>query len=122
MALGVRDDLGTTGEMMDEQAMRSSAGVVRLSELPMAASRTAAYAILRDAGPVLRDYRGAYLIVSLEAAEFALKHPELFSSRQAFDVVGSPLPMVPIAFDPPEHTRYRLLPAPLFRPPAPASR
>jgi cytochrome P450 len=82
----------------------------------MADSRTAAYAILRDAGPVAPGRFGTYWIVSSEAAEFALKHPELFSSRQAFDVVGSPLPLVPIAFDPPEHTRYRRILQPFFSP------
>jgi cytochrome P450 len=103
---------------MHEETTRPSAGVLRLAELPVAESRTAAYAIIRDAGPVIRDARGAYMIVSSEAAEFVLKHPGLFSSRQAFDRVGSPLPMVPIAFDPPEHTRYRRV---LARPRQPGS-
>ncbi|HUY52771.1 MAG TPA: hypothetical protein VMV92_44905 [Streptosporangiaceae bacterium] len=99
----------------------SSPKVLRLDELPMAESRTAAYAILRDAGPVLRNARGAYLIVSSEAAEFALKHPGLFSSERAFDPVGSPLPLVPIAFDPPGHGRYRRILQPFFSPRGTAS-
>ena len=82
----------------------------------MAESRTAAYAMLRDAGPVVRSPRGWYMIVSSEAAEFALKHPGLFSSKRAFDMAGSPLAMVPIAFDPPEHTRYRRVLQPFFSP------
>jgi cytochrome P450 len=92
-----------------------------LGDLPMADSRTTAYAIVRDAGPVIRSPRGAYLIVSSEAAEFALKHPELFSSKRAFDMAGSPLAMVPIAFDPPEHTRYRRVLQPFFSPRGTAS-
>jgi len=93
-----------------------------LGELPMAESRTAAYAILREAGPVARaPRRRAYMITSSEAAEFALKHPGLFSSRRAFDAAGSPLPMVPIAFDPPEHTRYRRVLQPFFSPRGTAS-
>jgi cytochrome P450 len=87
----------------------------------MAESRTAAYAILRDAGPVIRTPRGAYMIVSSGAAEFALKHPGLFSSKRAFDMAGSPLAMVPIAFDPPEHTRYRQVLQPFFSPRGTAS-
>jgi cytochrome P450 len=94
---------------------------LRLADLPMADSRTTAYAILRDAGPVIRSPRGSYLIVSSEAAEFALKHPELFSSKRAFDMAGSPLAMVPIAFDPPEHTRYRRVLQPFFSPRGTAS-
>jgi cytochrome P450 len=82
----------------------------------MAESRTAAYAMLRDAGPVIRTPRGWYMLVSSEAAEFALKHPGLFSSKRAFDMAGSPLAMVPIAFDPPEHTRYRRVLQPFFSP------
>jgi len=87
----------------------------------MADNRATAYAMLRDAGPVLRTPRGAYMIVSSEAAEFALKHPGLFSSKRAFDMAGSPLAMVPIAFDPPGHTRYRRVLQPFFSPRVSAS-
>ena len=91
-------------------------------ELPMADSRTEAYALIRDAGPVIRvPPRGAFMITSGEAVEFVLKHPELFSSKRAFDGAGSPLPMVPIAFDPPEHTRYRRVLQPFFSPRGTAS-
>jgi cytochrome P450 len=93
---------------------------MRYASLPMADDRTAAYAILRDAGPVFTDSRGAYMVVSDEAAEFVLKHPGIFSSREAFDRVGSPLPLVPVAFDPPEHTRYRQVLQPFFSPRATA--
>jgi len=82
----------------------------------MADGRTTAYGMLRAAGPVIRSPRGAYMIVSSEGAEFALKHPGLFSSKRAFDMAGSPLAMVPIAFDPPEHTRYRRVLQPFFSP------
>lgn len=89
---------------------------IRLDRLPMAEDRTAAYSFLREAGPVLRTAFGSYLITSAEAAEFALRNPGLFSSRRAFDLVGSPLPLVPIAFDPPGHTRYRRILQPFFSP------
>lgn len=101
---------------VDPHAAKQTPPIPRLSDLPMADSRTAAYAMLREAGPVAAGRFGTYWIVSSEAAEFALKHPELFSSRQAFDAVGSPLPLVPIAFDPPEHTRYRRILQPFFSP------
>jgi cytochrome P450 len=107
--------------MTDEAAASSSASVVRLAALPMAESRTAAYTLVRDAGPVVRGPRGGYMVVSAETAEFVLKHPELFSSKRAFDPVGSPLPMVPIAFDPPEHARYRRALQPFFSPRGTAS-
>jgi cytochrome P450 len=97
------------------------ARVLPFGDLPMADSRTEAYALVREAGPVIRGPRGRYVIASSEAVEFVLKHPELFSSKRAFDAAGSPLPMVPIAFDPPEHTRYRRILQPFFSPRGTAS-
>jgi cytochrome P450 len=103
--------------MTGDTAPSSPSRVPRFGHLPMAENRTEAYAILREAGPVVRvPPRGGYMITSSEGAEFVLKHPELFSSQRAFDGVGSPLPMVPIAFDPPEHTRYRRVLQPFFSP------
>ncbi len=89
-------------------------GVLHVEELPMAASRGLAYEIMRDAGPVVRDAHGAFLITEAAAASYALRHPELFSSKKAFDSLGSPIPIVPVAADPPEHTRYRRLLRPFF--------
>jgi cytochrome P450 len=107
--------------MTDHAATSPPAGTIRLTALPMAESRTAAYTLVRDAGPVVRGPRGGYMVVSAQTAEFVLKHPELFSSKRAFDAVGSPLPMVPIAFDPPEHARYRHVLQPFFSPRGTAS-
>src|SRR5215472_16700691 len=90
-------------------------GTLRYTRLPMAENRTEAYRMIREAGPVIKTPRG-YVLSSSEYVEYALKHPELFSSKQAFDIVGSPLPMVPIAFDPPEHTRYRRILQPFVGP------
>lgn len=91
-------------------------GVLHYGTLPMAESRTAAYQIVLARGPIARTAMGSYVLISDEHARYALKHPDLFSSRRAFDVVGSPLPMVPIAFDPPEHARYRKILQPFFGP------
>ncbi len=124
MTSDAQNDLGGAGQATEQApgpAASAAAGPVRLADLPMAEDRTAVYAMLREAGPVLRDARGAYLIVSSEGAEFVLRHPELFSSRAAFDILGSPLPLVPIAFDPPEHTAYRRILQPFFSPRGTAS-
>ena len=99
---------------MDQPASVPVSGFL-LEQLPVAEDRTAAYTILREAGPVTRNARGPYIVVSAEGAEFALKQPGLFSSERAF-TIGSPLPLVPIAFDPPEHTRYRRVLQPFFSP------
>jgi cytochrome P450 len=90
-------------------------GLLRYTRLPMQENRTEAYRIVREAGPIIKSPRW-YVLSSSEYVEYALKHPELFSSKQAFDIVGSPLPLVPIAFDPPEHTRYRHILQPFVGP------
>ena len=107
--------------MTGDAAAPPPARVPPFSDLPMADNRTGAYATIRNAGPVIRGPRGRYVIASGEAVEFVLKHPELFSSQRAFDAAGSPLPMVPIAFDPPEHSRYRRILQPFFSPRGTAS-
>jgi cytochrome P450 len=103
------------GAMAGDTA-ETQAGVLCFDELPMAGDRTAAYSIIRDAGPITKDDHGAFVIISREAAEYVLKNPGLFSSKRAFDGVGSPVPMLPIAYDPPEHTRYRRVLQPFFSP------
>lgn len=85
------------------------------AKLPMAADRGVGWAALRDAGPVV-FVDGWYYLTRRDDVLAALRKPELFSSRKAFDVLGSPLPLVPIAFDPPEHTRFRKILQPFFSP------
>jgi cytochrome P450 len=84
-------------------------GIVHLEELPVADSRSEAFRLIRSLGPVARDAHGAYLITESEGVSYALRNPDLFSSKRAFDSLGSPFPIVPVASDPPEHTRYRQL-------------
>jgi cytochrome P450 len=86
-----------------------------LDWLPMQRSRAEGWAAMRALGEVFSS-NGAWFVTGSEPVEFALKHPELFSSAQAFDSLGSPLPLVPIAFDPPDHARFRRILDPLFAP------
>ncbi|WP_179967816.1 cytochrome P450 [Mycolicibacterium monacense] len=81
----------------------------------MAADRQVGWNTLRDAGPVV-FVDGWFYLTRRDDVLAALRNPELFSSRKAFDVLGSPLPLVPIAFDPPEHTRFRKILQPFFSP------
>ena len=83
--------------------------------LPMAADRNAGWSALRDAGRVV-FVDGWFYVTHRDDVLSALRNPELFSSKKAFDVLGSPLPLVPIAFDPPEHTRFRKILQPFFSP------
>ncbi|HEX9063662.1 MAG TPA: cytochrome P450 [Streptosporangiaceae bacterium] len=80
----------------------------------MSRDRPGAYRLFLAAGPVARDAHGAYVITDATAAGHVLRHPELFSSARAFETLGSPFPIVPLASDPPEHTRYRKILAPFF--------
>jgi len=83
--------------------------------LPMAADRGVGWKVLRDAGPVV-FMNGYYYITRREDVLAALRNPEVFSSRLALQPPGSPIPVIPLAFDPPEHTRYRKILQPFFSP------
>ena len=79
----------------------------RMDDLPFAYDRPAAWNALLSAGPVTVSDTGVYFLSAADVVEEAATNPELFSSQGAFELFGSPFPMVPIAFDRPQHTRYR---------------
>jgi cytochrome P450 len=83
--------------------------------LPMTADRGVGWKVLRDAGPVV-FMNGYYYLTRREDVLAALRNPKVFSSRLALQPPGSPIPVVPLAFDPPEHTRYRKILQPFFSP------
>ena len=90
---------------------------VRYEDLPMAHDRGAGWAKLRDLGPVLYG-DDSYYFTRREDVLAALRDHETFSSQTSYDDMISPVPMVPLAFDPPEHTRYRRILHPFFSPQA----
>lgn len=86
-----------------------------MTELPVPRRRDDAWRMLRArGGSVTID--GQLALTSSATVETVLKQPTLFSSKKAFDALGSPLPLVPLAFDPPEQTRYRRILQPFFSP------
>jgi cytochrome P450 len=85
------------------------------SRLPMAADRGVGWKTLRDAGPVV-FMNGAYYLTRREDVLAALCEPNLFSAQLALQPPSSPVPVLPSAFDPPEHTRYRKILQPYFSP------
>ena len=87
--------------------MTVSSGSFRFSEAPMQRDRTAGWRFVRDAGEVFQDVDGTWYLTSLEAVRFAHRNPDIFSSARAFDELGSPVPLIPLAIDPPDHVRYR---------------
>lgn len=90
---------------------------VDFGELPMVLDRGAGWAALRDLGPVVRG-DGWYYLTRREDVLAALRNPEVFSSRISYDDMISPVPLVPLGFDPPEHTRFRRILHPFFGPQA----
>jgi cytochrome P450 len=88
---------------------------IEYADLPMATDRAAGWTTLRDAGAVVLG-DGVYYLTRREDVLAALRNPEIFSSKSAFDILGSPLPLVPLALDPPEHTRFRKILQPFFSP------
>jgi cytochrome P450 len=83
--------------------------------LPMEADRAVGWKALRDAGPVVY-MNGAYYLTRRADVLAALRSPNVFSARLALQPPGSPIPVIPLGFDPPEHTRYRRILQPFFSP------
>ena len=90
-------------------------GTANLNDLPFATDRSRAWRELREAGEAVASGE-EIVLTSASAVEFAAKKPEIFSSARAFDRLGSPVPLVPIAIDPPDHTRFRRMLDPFFSP------
>jgi cytochrome P450 len=88
---------------------------ITYGDLPMSADRGVGWAEVRAAGPVLYG-EGWYYLTRREDVLAALRNPDVFASKRAFDGMVSPVPMVPLAFDPPEHTRFRRILQPFFSP------
>jgi cytochrome P450 len=102
------DDMATPGE-------RTALPHILYDGLPMAGDRGAGWAALRDLGPVVTG-DGWYYLTRREDVLAALRDSEAFSSSRAFDTMVSPVPLIPLACDPPDHTRYRRLLHSFFSP------
>lgn len=85
------------------------------SSLPMRRDRDAALAELQALGAV-HPVDAGLMLLDADLVDDCLRDPATFSSRKAFEQLGSPVPLVPIAFDPPEQTRYRRILQPFFSP------
>lgn len=81
----------------------------------MATSRATAIEYLRRPGGVYHAGEMWY-VTSYDGVRYAQKHPELFSSAEAFDALSAAVKLIPIAVDPPEHVRYRRVLDPMLGP------
>jgi cytochrome P450 len=96
--------------------MTAQGDVFRFDAAPMATDRTAGWRYVRAAGDVFEGPDGVWYLTSIDAVHFAQRHADVFSSARAFDMLGSPVPLIPIAIDPPDHARFRRILDPLFAP------
>ena len=80
----------------------------------MAAAPQPVYRMLREGAPVFRGDMGVVLS-RYEDIMHALRHPEVYSSRDAVQI-GNIRPLIPLSVDPPQHVKYRRLLDPLFAP------
>jgi cytochrome P450 len=76
--------------------------------------RTTGWRYVRDRGDVF-EADGLWYLTSHDAVRFAQHHPELFSSAKGYNL-GSPVPMLPLMIDPPDHARYRRVLDPMLSP------
>jgi len=83
---------------------------------PMQADRGVGWKVVRSFGDVFQAADGVWYLSSPEAVTFAARHPEIFASGPAFEFLGSPVPLVPLAIDPPDHRRFRKVLDPLLAP------
>src|SRR6195952_5300417 len=86
------------------------------SSLPFAEDRGVGWRTLRDAGPVV-FMNGYYYLTRRDDVLAALRNPRVFSNS-VLQPPRNPLPVLPLAFDPPQHTRYRKILQPFFSPQA----
>lgn len=87
-----------------------------IDELPVSDDRTRAWQLLREAGDVV-PCGNEFLLTGAEVCEFAAKRTDVFSSARAFQhLLGSPVPVVPLGIDPPDHSRFRRILDPFFGP------
>lgn len=73
------------------------------------------YKRLRSIGAVVPTHFGVQVVRRREA-EFALQHPDLFSSGMEAVDLGQKRPLIPLQVDPPDHLKYRRLLDPIFAP------
>jgi cytochrome P450 len=77
-----------------------------------------AYSRIRQECPVARTQMGDRAVVIVSRYEdvcWALRHPEYFTSAGGSLELGEQ-PLIPLEFDPPQHTKYRRLLSPQFVP------
>jgi len=71
---------------------------------------------VRELGAVVPGMFDSVQIVRRGEVEYALQHPEIFSSAMEAVDLGQKRPLIPLQVDPPDHVKYRRLLDPIFAP------
>ncbi|HEX5268472.1 MAG TPA: cytochrome P450 [Acidimicrobiales bacterium] len=74
------------------------------------------YRRVRDVGGAVPGVFGGYQVVRRAEVEYALQHPDEFSSAMEAVDLGQTRPLIPLQMDPPDHVKYRRLLDPVFSP------
>jgi cytochrome P450 len=74
------------------------------------------YRRVRDTGAAVPGVFGGYQVVRRAEVEYALQHPDEFSSAMEAVDLGQTRPLIPLQMDPPDHVKYRRLLDPVFSP------
>ena len=92
--------------------------VMRLFSTEGADAPHGPYRALRDCPVIRREFMGQneVMLSRFEDVNWALRHPEVFSSAVEALSIGQEQPLLPLQVDPPEHTAYRRLLNPEFVP------
>jgi len=109
-----------------ETTPQPAGGMASVFEQPAEADDPRAYyRALRDKTPILRMPQmqglaegGAVIISRYEDVQFALRHPEIFTSDMSAAEIGQDRPLIPLQVNPPDHAPYRRRLDPHFSPPA----
>lgn len=91
--------------------------VIRSEELnavPMQTDQSAAWRTVRSWGDVFRDEDGVWYLTGTDVIAEAARAPGIFSSQLAYGRFNYPIPQIPVAVDPPDHSRFRRALEPLF--------
>jgi cytochrome P450 len=105
------DDTNRIENGMDDEALAEAF----MDSAYGAEPQTSLYREARAKGPVVHGVFWAQ-VVRREAVEYALTHPEEFSSGMEAVDLGQSVPLIPLQVDPPEHRKYRRLLDPIFAP------
>ena len=67
------------------------------------------YKSARDFAALVPGSFGGVQVMRRAEVEFALQHPDVFSSSMEAVDLGQTVPLIPLQVDPPDHSKYRKL-------------